>query len=125
MLSPVSRLLIASVGKTVTAAQVLHLVDEGQLELDDLAAEHFPPEIAFFDANGATVRELLGMRSGIADPPGYISLVDSGSTPAELVEGIGGPALPRRISNLLRKHQLRPARVDYRARHRGPAVGSA
>ncbi len=65
-----------------------------KLELDDPATEHFPPEIAFFDANGATIRDLLGMRSGIADPPGYVSLVDSGSTPADLVEGIGEPLFP-------------------------------
>ena len=93
-LTPGSRLLTASAGKTITAAQVLRLVDESKLELGDPATEHFPPEIAFFDANGATIRDLLGMRSGIADPPGYISLVDSGSSPADLVEGIGEPLFP-------------------------------
>jgi D-alanyl-D-alanine carboxypeptidase len=90
-LTPESRLLTASTGKTVTAAQVLRLVDEGKLELDSPATDQFPPEIAFFDANGATIRDLLGMRSGFPDPPGYVSLVDSGSTPAELLEGIRGP----------------------------------
>lgn len=93
-LTPETRLLTASSGKTVTAAQVLLLVDEGKLGLDDLAADHFPPEIAFYDANGATIRDVLGMRSGIPDPPGYDALVDSGSTPAELLEKIPGPLFP-------------------------------
>ena len=89
-----AQLLIASVGKTVTAAQVLRLVEEGKLGLDDPAADHLPPEAAFFDANGATIRDVLGMRSGIPDPAGYIALVDSGSTPAELLEEISGPLFP-------------------------------
>ena len=93
-LTPDTRLLTASVGKTVTAAQVLRLVDEGKLGLDDPAAEHFPPEIAFFDANGATIRDVSGMRSGIPDPPGYDALVDSGSAPAELLVKIPGPLFP-------------------------------
>jgi len=92
--TPDAQLLIASVGKTVTAAQVLRLVEEGKLGLDDPAADHLPPEAAFFDANGATIRDVLGMRSGIPDPAGYIALVDSGSTPAELLEEISGPLFP-------------------------------
>jgi D-alanyl-D-alanine carboxypeptidase len=88
-LTPDTQLLIASVGKTVTAAQVLRLVDEGKLGLDDPAADHLPPEIAFFDANGATIRDLLGMRSGIPDPVGYVGL-----TPAELVKKIPEPLFP-------------------------------
>lgn len=75
-----TQLLIASVGKTVTAAQVLRLVDEGRIGLDDPAADYLPPEIAFVDTNGATIRDVLGMRSGI---PGQ-RLVDSQSTYAPL-----------------------------------------
>ena len=63
-----SRLLTASVGKTVTAAQILRLVDHGELRLDDRAADHLPPELSSFDANDATIRDLLGMRSGLIDP---------------------------------------------------------
>ena len=81
-------------GKTVTAAQVLRLVEKGKLGLDDPAADHLPPELAFFDANGATIRDVLGMRSGIPDPPGYEALVDSGSTPAELLKKTFGPLFP-------------------------------
>jgi CubicO group peptidase (beta-lactamase class C family) len=93
-LTPGARLQIASVGKTVTAAQVLRLVQEGKLGLDDLATDHLPRELAFFDANGATIREVLGMRSGIPDPPGYEVLVDTGSTPAELLRKTFGPLFP-------------------------------
>jgi CubicO group peptidase (beta-lactamase class C family) len=90
-LTPDARLQLASVGKTVTAAQVLRLVEEGKLGLDDPAADHLPRELAFFDVNGATIREVLGMRSGIPDPPGYEALVDTGSTPAELLRKTFGP----------------------------------
>jgi len=86
-LTPDAQLLIASVGKTVTAAQVLRLVDEGKLGLDDPAADHLPREVAFFDTNGATIRDVLGMRSGIPDPPGY-------GTPAELLKRIYGSLFP-------------------------------
>jgi D-alanyl-D-alanine carboxypeptidase len=79
-LTPGSQLIIASIGKTVTAAQVLRLVDEGRIGLDDPAADHLPPEIAFVDTNGATIRDVLGMRSGIPGQP----LVDSQSTYAPL-----------------------------------------
>lgn len=68
LLTAGSALQIASIGKTVTAAQVLRLVEEGAIGLDDPAADHLPPELDGYDANGATVRQLLGMRSGIDDP---------------------------------------------------------
>jgi CubicO group peptidase (beta-lactamase class C family) len=93
-LTPDARLQIASVGKTVTAAQVLRSVEEGKLGLDDPAADHLPRELAFVDVNGATIREVLGMRSGIPDPPGYEALVDSGSSPAELLRKTFGPLFP-------------------------------
>jgi CubicO group peptidase (beta-lactamase class C family) len=57
---------IASVPKTVVAAQVMQMVEAGELALDDLAADHLPPDLDF-DTNGATIRHLLGQRSGIPD----------------------------------------------------------
>jgi D-alanyl-D-alanine carboxypeptidase len=66
-LTPDSRLPTHSAGKNIVAAQVLRLAEEGTLGLDDLAADHLPAEMGFFDANGATVRQVLGMRSGIPD----------------------------------------------------------
>ena len=79
-----SRLLTASVGKTVTAAQTLRLVDDGKLRLDDRAAVHFPSEMSSFDANGATIRDLLGMRSGLVDPDSFFTLVERHATVAEI-----------------------------------------
>lgn len=56
-----------SSGKTIVAAEVLRLAEDGILRLDDQASDHLPPELRFFDANGATIRQVLGMRSGIPD----------------------------------------------------------
>jgi CubicO group peptidase (beta-lactamase class C family) len=88
-LSAASRVPIASIGKTVTAAQVLRLVEEGAIGIDDPAADHLPPELDAHDANGATVRELLGMRSGIDD---------------EMFPGAG---VSGRLDLQLREHELR------------------
>lgn len=57
---------IASVTKSVVAAQVMQMVEAGELALDDLAADHLPPDLDF-DTNGAMIRHLLGQRSGIPD----------------------------------------------------------
>ena len=57
---------IASATKPVIAAQVMQLVEAGELDLDDPATDHLPPDLDF-DTNGATVRQLLGMHSGIPD----------------------------------------------------------
>jgi len=62
-----SRLPTHSAGKNIVAAQILQLAEEGRVALDDRASDHLPPELGFFDANGATVRQLLEMRSGIPD----------------------------------------------------------
>ena len=63
---------IASVTKSVIAAQVMQLVEAGELDLDDPATDHLPPDLDF-DTNGATVRQLLGHRSGLPsyDPSLY------------------------------------------------------
>jgi CubicO group peptidase (beta-lactamase class C family) len=42
LLTPDARLPIASVGKTIIAAQVLRLAQQGKLGLDDPAADHLP-----------------------------------------------------------------------------------
>jgi D-alanyl-D-alanine carboxypeptidase len=57
---------IGSVTKSVIAAQVMQLVESGELSLDDPATDHLPADFAF-DTNGATIRHLLDMRSGIPD----------------------------------------------------------
>ena len=57
---------IASITKSVVAAQVMLMVEAGELGLDDLVADHLPGDLQF-DTNGATIRHLLSHRSGIPD----------------------------------------------------------
>jgi D-alanyl-D-alanine carboxypeptidase len=63
---------IGSITKTLVAAQVMRLVEAGQLRLEDLAADRLPPDLGF-DTNAATIEDLLSMRSGI---PEYFALDD-------------------------------------------------
>lgn len=69
-LTPDSRTPTHSVGKTIVTAQILRFAEDGMLDLDDLASEHLPPKLDWYDANGATIRQVLGMRSGIPNVPG-------------------------------------------------------
>jgi CubicO group peptidase (beta-lactamase class C family) len=57
---------IGSVTKSVVAAQVMQLVEAGELELDDPVDAHLSDRFDF-DTNHATIRDLLGHRSGIPD----------------------------------------------------------
>ncbi|HVM11288.1 MAG TPA: serine hydrolase domain-containing protein [Actinomycetota bacterium] len=57
---------IASITKSVVAAQVMSMAEAGELGLEDPVADHLPRDLGF-DTNGATIRDLLGHRSGIAD----------------------------------------------------------
>ena len=63
---PNDQMSIASITKTLVAAQVMLLVEAGELSLDDLAADRLPPDLDF-DTNGATIAHLLSMRSGISE----------------------------------------------------------
>lgn len=65
-MTPNDQMAIASVTKTVVAAQVMQLVEAGELRLGDLAADRLPADLEF-DTNGATIDDLLSMRSGIPD----------------------------------------------------------
>ena len=62
-MSPDDQMSIASITKTLVAAQVMQLVEAGELGLDDLVADRLPPDLEF-DTNGATIVDLLSMRSG-------------------------------------------------------------
>lgn len=57
---------IASNTKPIVAAQVMQLVESGEISLDAPATDYLPADFTF-DTNGATIRQLLGMRSGIPD----------------------------------------------------------
>jgi D-alanyl-D-alanine carboxypeptidase len=57
---------IASVTKSLIAAQMMLLVEAGEVKLDDPATDHLPAAFDF-DVNGATIRQLLDMHAGIPD----------------------------------------------------------
>ena len=57
---------IASITKSVVAAQVMLMVEAGELDLDDPVADHLPGDLQF-DTNDATIRHLLSHRSGLPD----------------------------------------------------------
>jgi len=44
----------------------MQMVEAGELSPYDPAADHLPPDLDF-DTNGATIRQLLGQRSGIPE----------------------------------------------------------
>ena len=81
---------IASITKSVVAAQVMLMVEAGELGLDDPVDDHLPGDLEF-DTNEATIRQLLGHRSGLPDY--YDLLADSQQTdfqrvwtPTEILE---------------------------------------
>ena len=62
-----SQFAIASITKTVIAAEITWLAPQGLLRLSDPVSKHLPPGF-HFDTNGATIENLLAMESGIPDP---------------------------------------------------------
>lgn len=46
-MTPNDQMAIASITKTFVAAQVMQLVEAGELRLDDLAADRLPPDLDF------------------------------------------------------------------------------
>ncbi len=63
---PNDQMSIAHITQTLVAAQVMQLVEAGDLNLDDLAADHLPVDLKF-DTNGASIADLLSHRSGLPD----------------------------------------------------------
>jgi CubicO group peptidase (beta-lactamase class C family) len=62
---------IASTGKTMTAAAILKLWQDGKLSLDDSVAKFFPG----FPYTGVTIKTLLNHRSGL---PNYLYYMEKG-----------------------------------------------
>jgi D-alanyl-D-alanine carboxypeptidase len=96
--TPDHRYLIASVTKTLTAACILQLADEGLLSINDSLHEWLP-EMPYIDTN-ITIRQLLNHTSGIFDvlnhPHHYDSLMADMSriwTPEELIDRFISPPL--------------------------------
>jgi D-alanyl-D-alanine carboxypeptidase len=82
---------IGSVTKTFVAALILRLAEDGFLDLDDPAADHLGP-VAGSKANGATVRQLLGMRSGIENYTDHSEIFSDGPwSPAGVLDIVGEP----------------------------------
>lgn len=70
---------IGSLTKTFTATVVLQLVQEGKLGLDTMATKYLPGA----PTNGATVRQLLAMTSGIfnySEDPAFLSAINADPT---------------------------------------------
>ena len=67
---------IASVGKTFTGMAVLHLMEQGSLNLDDTLNKYFPN----FPYEGITIKMLLSHRSGLPNYLHYLSAIKSTDT---------------------------------------------
>jgi D-alanyl-D-alanine carboxypeptidase len=82
---------IGSVTKPFVAALILRLAEDGYLNLDDPAATHLGP-ISASKSNGATVRHLLRMRSGIDSYTDHEEFwEDRPWSVAEVLELVGEP----------------------------------
>jgi D-alanyl-D-alanine carboxypeptidase len=66
-LDPAAQFGIGSVTKVIIAAQILQLAEAGAVDLDQPITGYLDDELP---TNGATVRQVLGMRSGIAEYAG-------------------------------------------------------
>jgi D-alanyl-D-alanine carboxypeptidase len=65
-LGPGSTADIAGITNTAAAAEILHLARGGQIDLDAPLSAYVAHPLA---TNGATVRQFLGMQSGLGPPP--------------------------------------------------------
>ncbi len=97
---PNDQMSIAHITQTVMAAQVMQLVEAGELNLDDLAADRLPPGLRF-DTNGASIADLLSHRSGFPDtllgPKQWESLTTDplhAWTPEEVLATVGPERTP-------------------------------
>lgn len=64
-LPPDTQFAIASITKTVVAAQILALAEDGMIDLDEPIDRYLPDDLEV-DTNGATVRDMLAMESGLS-----------------------------------------------------------
>jgi D-alanyl-D-alanine carboxypeptidase len=97
---PNDQMSIAHITQTVVAAQVMQLVEAGQLNLDDLAADRLPRGLRF-DTNGASIADLLSHRSGFPDTllgPGQSESLTTDPlhawTPEEVLATVGRERTP-------------------------------
>jgi CubicO group peptidase (beta-lactamase class C family) len=99
--TPRTRYLIASLTKTLTAAAIVRLRDQGRLRLEDTLARYLP---AFPYASRITLTHLLGHASGVANPD-YVALFGRQVSLVDLIDEIGkqplqfAPGTDSRYSN--------------------------
>ena len=91
---------VGSHTKTVVAILALQLIDRGQLSLDDQFGQYFPEYSQF---SKIRLRELLGMRSGIAE---YLN------SPWGLWTLATTPKQPRQIADLLQLVKAEPLEFE-------------
>jgi D-alanyl-D-alanine carboxypeptidase len=82
-LGPAATSSIAGIGNTVVAAEILRLADAGRIDLDVPLSTYVAHRLT---RNGATVRQFLGMQSGVGEPP--------------IGEPVGTPGVEARYSDL-------------------------
>jgi CubicO group peptidase (beta-lactamase class C family) len=85
---------VASMSKWVTAVGVMHLVEQGRIDLDAPVSRYLkrwklPP--GKFSNNGVTVRRVLAHAAGLTDGLGYLGFAP-GQTPQTLPESLGHAA---------------------------------
>jgi D-alanyl-D-alanine carboxypeptidase len=68
-LTPNAMMALDSITKTFVAAEVMRLAAAGKVDLDAPLSTYLPQSLT---AKGETVRQTLGMRSGLADPPAAV-----------------------------------------------------
>lgn len=82
---PETRYIIASLTKTLTAAAIIRLRDQGRLRLEDTLSRYLP---AFPHGPRITLTHLLGHESGVANPE-YVALFGRQASLEQLVADIG------------------------------------
>lgn len=87
-LDPGDQFAIGSVTKTVVGAAVLRLVESGDVGLDRPIADYFPGRE--IPTNGATVRQVLGMRSGIPESRGDLRAICADLAATFSIEDMSG-----------------------------------
>ena len=123
---PNDQMSIASVTKTLVAAQVMQLVEAGELSLDDLAADRLPPDLEF-DTNGATIaissrcavgfprlRRSDGLWESLLTDPLRAWTPDEGLPPSD-------PNAARSVRRGSTSAPIPAARLDRRTSHRSAA----
>ena len=68
-LKPNAMMAVDSITKTFIAAEVMRLAAAGKVDLDASLSTYLPGSLT---TQGATVRQTLSMRSGLADPPAAV-----------------------------------------------------